>query len=143
MDDCMFCDWMKNNELKHILLEDDYAIAVLAEEPFRMGQCIVWVKRHITSISEVSPEENASVFSMITKISKVLEHHYRAEKTWLLSIGDQIRHIHYHLIPKIDGQISIGYYSFIKMMEAEGTPELTDEELNRTADGLTKLLNDV
>lgn len=142
VEDCLFCGWLKNGDLKYILMEDDNAVATLAEYPFREGTCTVWLKRHVTSISEVRPEENASVFAMITKISKALEQHYDAEKTWLLSIADQVKHIHYHLIPKLKGQISMGYYSFIMLMEAEGELKPTEEYLSRAADSLVQLIVD-
>jgi diadenosine tetraphosphate (Ap4A) HIT family hydrolase len=121
-------------------MEDEYAIAILSKSPFREGNCTIWVKRHVTSISEVRPEENASVFSMITKISKALELYYGAEKTWLLSIADQVKHIHYHLIPKLKGQISMGYYSFIKLAEAEGALNPSEEELSHSAERITDLI---
>jgi diadenosine tetraphosphate (Ap4A) HIT family hydrolase len=122
-------------------MEDEHAIAALAEYPFRDGNCTIWVKRHITSISEMHPEENASVFTMITKLSKALEQHYGAEKTWLLSIADQVKHLHYHLIPKLSGQKSMGYYCFTKMMEAEGEPRPSAEELSSTTGSLAELLS--
>jgi diadenosine tetraphosphate (Ap4A) HIT family hydrolase len=77
---------------------------------------------------------------MITKISKALEKHYGAEKTWLLSFADSVRHIHYHLIPKLEGQRSMGYYSFTGMMEEEGKPKPAGEELSRTTGALSALL---
>ena len=140
MEECPFCAHSGKYDLEHILMEDEYAIAFLPNRLFRKGNCLVAPKRHMKSISEMTAEENASVFQMITAISKALEKTFQAEKTYLLSISDQVKHLHYHLIPKLEGQISMGKYCFIKLIEAEGYYEPKQNELNIFAGELRQCL---
>ena len=58
------------------------------------------------------------------KVSRALEQQYNCEKTYLLSIGDQVEHLHFHLIPKHKDKCSMGVYCFGKLWEAEGVRKL-------------------
>jgi len=80
MADCVFCDQLGKNSFKYVLMEDEYSIAILDEYPYRKGNCVVIPKRHMLSISEMTEEENASVFKMITEVSKALEQLFNAKK---------------------------------------------------------------
>lgn len=141
METCLFCMQMKKDELKYILMEDEHAIAFLSERPFRKGNCTVAVKRHIKSISKLTDAENTSVARMISVISKALENVYKADKTYLISISDQVKHLHYHLIPKLDGQVSMGVYCFNNLVETEGVCEPTLDELNNYTGELHQFIN--
>jgi len=47
----------------------------------------------------------------------------------LLSISDYVKHIHYHVTPKLEGQVSVGKYCFTMLSEIEGKCEPTQDEL--------------
>ena len=129
MKDCIFCDRMKNSKFKNIIIENKKAIAIF-EGYFREGHCTVILKDHKKSISELRKNEYNSIFELINKVSRALEKKYNAEKTYLLSIGDQVEHLHFHLIPKHKNKCSMGVYCFGKLFEAEGEKKPSDLELN-------------
>jgi|GEM_PF-3883262 len=54
MEDCRFCERLKDNNFKYVLMEDEYSIAILDEYPYRKGNCVVIPKRHMLSISEMT-----------------------------------------------------------------------------------------
>ena len=142
MENCPYCERFEKGDFTHVLMADAYAITVVESNPFRKGQCIVIPRRHMTSLSEMTEEENASVFKMITATSKALEKTLSARKTYLLSIADSVRHLHYHLIPKLKGQVSMGQYAFISLLEAEGGYKPVEGELDAFLDTLVQNINE-
>ena len=127
MNDCYFCNMIEKNQIDNLIIENDYAFAT-GENYFREGHCTVVVKKHIESISDIESDGYFSVFDLIKKVSKALEKKYDCEKTYLLSIGDEVNHLHFHLIPKHKDKSSMGVYCFQKLVETEGKPEPSDSE---------------
>ena len=135
MKDCFFCNLIKNNKLENVIIENEHAVGT-CQSYFREGHCTVTLKDHKKSISELNKEEYISIFKLIIKISKALEKIYSTEKTYLLTIGDQVEHLHFHLIPKHKNKCSMGHYCFDKLFEAEGENKPSKLEL----DNLTNMI---
>ena len=74
------------------------------------------------------------------KVSKALEKKYDCEKTYLLSIGDMVEHIHFHLIPKHRDKCSMGVYCFGKLFEVEGERKPSDSDLNALANEIKGII---
>jgi diadenosine tetraphosphate (Ap4A) HIT family hydrolase len=133
VDDCLFCQLIEKNDLWGLISENDRAVAS-AEGYFREGHCMVITKRHITSISEMTKDEWSDVTALIATVSKTLEAKYECEKTYLLSIGDQVSHLHFHLIPKHKDLCSMGEYCFHALFKAEGERSPSEMEQKLLAD---------
>jgi diadenosine tetraphosphate (Ap4A) HIT family hydrolase len=127
MTDCPYCLKVNDESIYNIVAENNHAIC-FAESYFRDGHCSVVLKRHAASISELSFEEYSDMFLLIKDVSRALELRYNADKTYLLSIGDQVNHFHIHLIPKHKDKCSMGIYCFGALFEAEGKRNPTKEE---------------
>jgi diadenosine tetraphosphate (Ap4A) HIT family hydrolase len=132
MNRCAYCDKMAKNDLDNLILENRHAKA-LFEDYFREGHCTVVLKKHKISVSEINPDEYNSICELITKVSKALEKKYDCDKTYLLSIGDRVEHIHFHLIPKHKDKCSMGVYCFEKLFEVEGKRKTPASELHKSA----------
>jgi diadenosine tetraphosphate (Ap4A) HIT family hydrolase len=128
MEGCPTCEnWGK--EQSNIIMENAHARAVFVDA-YREGHSLVFVKRHIQSISAIEPDEYHSVFDLITKVSKALEKKYSARKTYLITVGDsdKFQHLHFHLIPKHRNLPSMGVYCFQKLWEVEPPRKTPDAE---------------
>jgi len=139
MKTCIYCDKMAKNNLNNLILENTHAKA-LFEDYFREGHCTVILKKHKKSISEIELDEYNSISELIIKVSRALEKKYNCEKTYLLSIGDQVEHIHFHLIPKHKDKCSMGEYCFVKLFEAEGKRNTPAAELQILADEIKSII---
>jgi diadenosine tetraphosphate (Ap4A) HIT family hydrolase len=136
---CIYCEKMAKNNLNNLILENKHA-KVLMEDYFREGHCTVVLKKHKKSISEIDLDEYNSVSELIIKVSKALEKKYDCEKTYLISIGDQVEHIHFHLIPKHKDKCSMGVYCFLKLYEAEGKRNTPASELHILANEIKGII---
>jgi diadenosine tetraphosphate (Ap4A) HIT family hydrolase len=122
--------------------ENEYAVAIV-DDYFREGHCTVILKRHIKSISEMEPAECTAMFALAKRVAKALEKKYNCEKTYLVSIGDMCEHLHFHLIPKHRGLLSMGKYCFEKMAEAEGERNPDDARKNALAGEIRAIMKSV
>lgn len=138
---CPSCEMIQKGNVSNIILENEKALAV-ATDSYREGQCLVFVKRHIQTISDMEPEEYNAAFELVTKVSKALEEKYSARKTYLLAIGDGniYQHVHFHLIPKHRDLPSMGVYCFQKLWEAEPPREPSEARQKALADELKGLV---
>ena len=130
---------MNRGNLINLIAENDHAFAT-ADGYFREGHCTVVLKKHICSISEIPEDQFPSVFSLIARVSRALEKKYDCEKTYLLSIGDQVNHLHFHLIPKHKDKCSMGKYCFTALFEAEGRRSPSDSDRILLANEVKELL---
>jgi diadenosine tetraphosphate (Ap4A) HIT family hydrolase len=140
MKGCPTCEkWGENRPNK--ILENAFARATFSDH-FREGHCVITVKRHMVSISSMNAEEHSAVLEMITKVSKALEKKYKADKTYLLAIGDsdEFQHLHFHLIPKHKDLPSMGVYCFRKLDEIEPARNTPDNEKKAVASELKSII---
>jgi diadenosine tetraphosphate (Ap4A) HIT family hydrolase len=136
---CYFCGLSEQDNLSNLVAENKHAKAIF-DDGLREGRCIVFLKKHKKSISQLDPKEYASVSELFVKVSRALEKKYNCEKTYLLSIGDQVEHIHFHLIPKHKDKCSLGVYCFEKLWEAEGFRKTAKSEVNTKAGELKNII---
>ena len=142
MNECFFCGLTRKGNVGNLIAENHDAFAT-ADGHFREGHCTVIVKKHIESVSQMTEDQFHSVFSLITTVSKALEKKYVCEKTYLLSIGDQVSHLHFHLIPKHRDKCSMGRYCFAALFESEGRRNPSDSERSLLAKEVRDLIGEV
>ncbi len=120
MEGCPTCEWLKKADAPNIILQNEHAMA-LASDSWREGHCIVYLKRHVISVSGVEPNEYTSVMDLIARVSRALEKKYGTRKTYVVSVGDSNKwqHFHFHLLPKHRSLPSYGVYAVQKLNEAE------------------------
>jgi len=137
---CVFCDLLAKGNINGLIIENRHAMAFFVDS-FREGHCIITLKKHKKSVSEIDMDEYNSICELITKVSRALEKKYDCDKTYLLSIGDKVEHIHFHLIPKHKDKCSMGVYCFDRLQEVEGVRKPSDSELNALAGGIRKIID--
>jgi diadenosine tetraphosphate (Ap4A) HIT family hydrolase len=140
VDECPFCQIIGTDGPSNLIVENGRALAI-AEGYFREGHCNVITKRHMTSMSEMTEDEWRDVTALVAEVSKALEIKYECEKTYLLSIGDQVSHLHFHLIPKHKDLCSMGVYCFEALFEAEGQRNSSEADQNLLADEIRAQLS--
>ena len=139
MEECELCKIVGGKRKPILIKENEFAVAISGGF-FREGHCVVVLKKHKLSISEIEPKEYDALFDLITQTSKALEIKYDAEKTYLISIGDKIGHLHFHLIPKHKDLCSMGDYCFLKMHESEGERHPKKSEQITLAEDVKKIM---
>jgi len=76
-------------------------VAHLHDDQFFPGWTILVLKRHATELYELTGEERAGLIEEVTRAARVLATAYGARKMNYALLGNQIPHIHWHIVPRL------------------------------------------
>jgi diadenosine tetraphosphate (Ap4A) HIT family hydrolase len=104
------------------------------------GWLIVKPKRHVEHLAELSTEEAAELGPLIQAVSAAMARVLSPERVYVLSLGEEVHHIHFHVIPRyreLPGHV----LRLLEQAWGERSPwECTDEEAAATAAALREEL---
>jgi diadenosine tetraphosphate (Ap4A) HIT family hydrolase len=75
-------------------------IAYLHDDQFFAGWTILVLKRHATELWQLEPGERAALIEEVSRMARALHTAFSAVKLNYELLGNQIGHIHWHLIPR-------------------------------------------
>ncbi len=65
-----------------------------------LGYLVVEPKRHVPGLAELTDEEAQALGSLVSRLSRVLKASEGAEHIYAFVLGDNVAHLHIHLIPR-------------------------------------------
>ena len=77
--------------------------AYLNEDQFFPGWVYVVLRRHATELYELSAAERAVLIEDVSRVAEALARVYRPVKMNYELLGNQVAHVHWHLIPRLAG----------------------------------------
>ena len=72
----------------------------LADDQFFPGWCLLVLKRHATELWQLAPTERATLIDEVSRVAQALAAVFDAVKMNYELLGNQVPHIHWHLIPR-------------------------------------------
>ena len=96
MTKCVFCQEAGGE----ILREDDYCRAVWAYETDYPGLCRVIWDRHVREMTDLDPEQRGHLLRVVFALEKSLIEVLEPDKINLASLGNQVPHLHWHVVPR-------------------------------------------
>jgi diadenosine tetraphosphate (Ap4A) HIT family hydrolase len=75
-------------------------VAYLHDDQFFAGWTILVLKRHATELWQLTSVERATLMEEVTRVAHALRQAFGAAKLNYELLGNQIGHIHWHLIPR-------------------------------------------
>jgi diadenosine tetraphosphate (Ap4A) HIT family hydrolase len=103
----------------------------LSPAPLR-GFLILKPTRHCEHLGELTAEEAAALGPVLRAACAALQRVTGAEKVYVISFGEVVKHIHFYLIPRLPGMTPHGL-RLITQIFGEGTWACTDAEAAETA----------
>jgi diadenosine tetraphosphate (Ap4A) HIT family hydrolase len=99
---CKACQasWPKED---HFIADLGFSRAYLHEDQFFPGWTVVVFKRHATELFHLAPTERIQLMEEVNLVAKTLAQVYDAKKMNYELLGNQLSHIHWHVIPRLDG----------------------------------------
>src|SRR5207245_8897529 len=79
----------------------DQSIAYLHDDQFFPGWTVLVLKRHATELFALTPAERAALMEEVSNVAEALAGVFNAHKMNYELLGNQIAHIHWHLIPRL------------------------------------------
>jgi diadenosine tetraphosphate (Ap4A) HIT family hydrolase len=104
---CPFCDRIASG---NIIAGNDRAAALLDGYPLNPGHCLVIPRRHVADFFDLSPSEQADIWSLVSELKARLDTE-RAPAGYNVGInvgaaaGQTVWHAHVHLIPRYAGDV--------------------------------------
>lgn len=135
-DGCMACDVLTGRITPPggTIFDDGLWVLDHSTSPVLLrGWLILKPRRHVEHLAELSEPEAASLGPLISKVSAALMRALGAEKVYVCSFGEVVRHVHWYLIPRYPGIASHGV-GVLNEMFAEPSPwRCSDEEAAQAA----------
>ena len=94
--DCVFC----REDGGEVLWSDDVLRVVLADEPDWPGLIRVIWNGHVAEMSDLTDPERSKVMTAVNGVERAMRRVLVPEKINLASLGNQVPHVHWHIIPR-------------------------------------------
>ncbi len=102
---CPFCKWLQGNgDRPPVVFEDANLIATLCESPISKGHTQIIFKKHYHELAEVETDDSARLGALIPVISAAIKNGLGAEMVYVACIAEEVRHVHFHLVPRYQGE---------------------------------------
>jgi diadenosine tetraphosphate (Ap4A) HIT family hydrolase len=85
----------------HLIADLGLSTAYLHDDQFFPGWTVVVFKRHATELFDLAPTERIQLMEEVSRLAKVLFETFEAKKMNYAQLGNQIPHVHWHLIPRL------------------------------------------
>lgn len=127
--DCIFCKIAKKEIPSKIITETNKSIAFLDAFPLSRGHTLVIPKCHYEKVQDMTDMDNTDLFNTVHKVISKVD---KLTGATLLAIhngkdsGQEIPHVHVHLIPRQLSDHAGPVHSMFK-----DRPKLSDEELDK------------
>ena len=97
---CKVCQgsWPKED---HFIADLGLSKAYLDEDQFFPGWTVVVFKRHAAELFHLAPTERIQLMEEVNRIAQILAHVSDAKKMNYELLGNQLPHIHWHVIPRL------------------------------------------
>ena len=101
--DCIFCKIISKEIPAKILYEDDDSLSFLDAFPVAKGHTLVIPKKHFAKIQDMPPDLNQKLFDSVHKMINKVD---ALEGSTLVAVhngkesGQEVPHVHVHLIPR-------------------------------------------
>lgn len=93
---CPLC----NPQNEELLWREDLLRVIRVDDAHYPGFCRVILNRHVKEMTDLSTGERARVLSAVFAVETVLRELLSPDKINLASLGNQVPHLHWHVIPR-------------------------------------------
>ena len=143
IDKCLACSTLvgKVQAPGGVIYQDDYWVVEHSLSPVLVrGYLIIKLKRHGEHLAELTPEEARALGGIIQSTCLALSKVIKPDKIHVCSWGEEVKHIHFHVIPRTR-DMPVGnlklliYLQLRKLLNKLGLNKwVTDEEAAAVAD---------
>jgi len=105
---CVFCKIVRGELPSVKVYEDEYVVAFLDINPANQGHTLVVPKRHVERLEELEPDEAQALLYAAARLAPAVLRAVGAEGYNVVmnigaAAGQEISHLHLHIIPRFTG----------------------------------------
>ena len=103
--DCIFCKIVAGEIPASKVYEDDHFLAFLDISQVTPGHTLVIPKKHARNLLEMTPDETAALFNIVSRVTKKVESATQPQGMNIISNMEEIAgqsafHTHVHILPR-------------------------------------------
>lgn len=103
--DCIFCKIVSGDISASKVYEDDHFLAFLDISQVTPGHTLVIPKKHARNLLEMTPDETANLFNVVSTVTKKVESATQPQGMNIISnmeeiAGQSVFHTHVHILPR-------------------------------------------
>ena len=103
--DCIFCKIVAGEIPSSKVYEDDHFLAFLDISQVTPGHTLVIPKKHARNLLEMTPDETADLFNVVSTVTKKVENATQPQGMNIISnmeeiAGQSVFHTHVHILPR-------------------------------------------
>jgi len=133
---CIFCKIANREISSNIVFENNKALAFLDAYPLRLGHTLIIPKLHYYKINDMDKESYMALFDILLKITGIIEKTVEANSSTIAihngkEAGQEIPHVHIHIIPRKYGDGGGPVHSLFKSQRPTGDNSILINVFNR------------
>ena len=101
--ECPFCWKIETVEefgASELVWRFPHSVALLGTWQFYQGYCILVSRRHAVELNDLPDEERRAYLDEMCQLAQAIQTGYRPHKLNYELLGNQVRHLHWHLFPR-------------------------------------------
>jgi diadenosine tetraphosphate (Ap4A) HIT family hydrolase len=100
--ECIACagQWPRDD---HRIADLGLTVAYLHHDQFFRGWTLLVLKHHATELFELSREERSRLIEEVSGVARALAHAFDAVKINYELLGNEVPHLHWHIVPRLRG----------------------------------------
>ena len=150
---CMICDrieMIKRNENRYFVKELETGYVVIGDNQHFYGYTLFLCKEHKTELFELDKQYKIKYLEEMALVAEAISKAFDAEKINYELLGNGDTHIHFHLFPRVKGDLEeygnngkgpVWWYPYDKMSSKDNIPN--DNELMVMKKKLLKKLDEL
>lgn len=87
----------------HFIADLGLSKVYLHDDQFFPGWTVVVLRRHATELFQLAPTERFQLIEEVTRVAEMSAHVHQAKKMNYELLGNQLPHVHWHIIPRLAG----------------------------------------
>lgn len=96
---CVFC----SEDGGEVVWRDDFARVVVVADADYPAFCRVVLARHVKEMTDLSADERSRLMAIVFALEGAQRALLQPDKINLASLGNQVPHLHWHVIPRFSG----------------------------------------
>ncbi len=97
---CSLCDEVKKENNPYVIAEFPHSLWVFGKSQFYSGYSLLLLKEHARELHDLSASLQAALFQELMLAGQAIAEVFKPWKMNYASYGNQVEHIHWHLIPR-------------------------------------------
>jgi len=86
-----------------VLWRDDFCRVVWVDDPNHPGFCRVILNAHVAEMTDLATVEQQRLMQVVMQVESVIRAVCQPDKVNLASLGNVVPHVHWHVIPRWQG----------------------------------------